>query len=95
MVQLSNISQAAGVIPRRRNFGDRFGRVVHCFVNREKSFDRFRQARELHGDFRYQRERAFGADEQAGQIVAGRIERRAAEAHEFAGGKHDGRAPRT
>ena len=42
-------------------------------------FDRFGQARKFHRDFRHEAERAFGADEKPGEIVAGRIERGAAQ----------------
>ena len=57
-----------------RDFDDRFGGVVDAIENREQSFHGFRQARKLHGNFRDESERAFRADEKAGQIVAGRIE---------------------
>ena len=66
-----------------------FGGVVESLENCQQSFHGFRQAREFHGDFGDQRERAFGADEQTQQIVAGRIERGAADADQFAGGQND------
>ena len=70
--------------PARGDLGDRFGGVVDRIVNREQRFHRFRHARQLHRNFRDQCERAFRADEKPGQIVSGRIERGAAEAHQFA-----------
>ena len=65
----------------RGDVHDGFGGVVHCVENRQQRFHRFRKARKLHGDFRDQRERAFGTDEKAGEIVTRRIERGAAQAN--------------
>src|SRR5580658_4170511 len=62
-----------------------FRGVVHGLENRKKRFHRLGIARELYGNFGDEGERALGADEKAGKIVTGRIERRTAETHEFPG----------
>ena len=73
----------------RGDFDDRFGGVVDFVKNGEQRFYGLGQAGELYGDFRNEAERAFGTNEQSGQIVAGCIKRRTAETDEFAGGKHN------
>ena len=49
--------------------GDGFAGVVHGFENGEESFDGFGLAGEFDGDFGDESERAFGANEEAGEIV--------------------------
>jgi hypothetical protein len=72
----------------RGDVDDGFGGVVESFKNSQKSLYGFGKAREFYGDFGDERESAFGADEKSQEIVAGGVERGAADADEFAGGKH-------
>ena len=66
---------------------DGFGGVIDRIENGEKCFDGFGLARKFDGDFGDQGEGAFGADEEAGQVVAGRFAVFAADADDFAVGE--------
>ena len=68
---------------------DGFGGVVHGIENGEKGFDGFGLAGEFDGDFGDERERAFGANEKAGQIVAWSVALRAANADDFSIGENE------
>ena len=71
------------------NVGHGFARVVDGFENGEKRFDGFGFAGKFYGDFGDESERAFGANEEAGEIVGARIALLAADADNFAGGEHE------
>jgi len=62
--------------------------VIHGVEDRQQRFDGFGFARKLDGDFGDQGERAFGADEEAGEIVTESVTVFAADPHDFAIGKH-------
>ena len=70
------------------NIHDSFRGVVHGVENGKKGLDSFGLAGKLDRDFRDERESAFGADEEAGQIVARGIALRAADANDFAVGEN-------
>src|SRR5262249_14433912 len=63
--------------------GNRFGGVVDGCENGEQRFDGFRLARKLYSDFRDEGERAFGTDEEAGEIVGARVTLLAANTDDF------------
>jgi hypothetical protein len=65
------------------------GGIVDGFENGEKRFHRFGLARKFYGDFGDQGERAFRADEKAGEIIAVRVAVFAADANDFAAGKDE------
>src|SRR5262249_59084409 len=67
--------------PRRRGLVDRV-------EDREHRLDGLRLLEDAHDDPRGDPERALGADEDAGQVVAARVARLAAEPHDLAVG-HD------
>ncbi len=69
--------------------GDAFGGVVHSFENGEKCFDGFGLAGQLDGDFGNESEGAFGADEEAGEIVGAGVALFAADANDFAVGEDE------
>ena len=71
-----------------RDLDDGFRRVVERVVHREQRFHRLRLAHQSHGDFRDERERSFGADKQAAQVVARSLDALAADAHNFAVGQN-------
>jgi len=73
----------------RGDVGDGFAGVVHCFENGEERFDRFGLARQLDGDFGDESERAFGADEETGEIVGAGVALLAADADDFSVGRED------
>ena len=73
----------------RGDVGDSVGGFIDGIENGEERFDRFGLAREFNGDFRDERERAFGADEKAGEIVAGSIAVFTADARNFAVGENE------
>ncbi len=61
------------------DFRDGIGGVIHRIEDRYHRFDGFRQMDNTHNDLGDDAERAFGADQQARQIIAGRILRPAAD----------------
>jgi len=61
-----------------------FRGVVYGIENGEKRFDGFGFAGELDGDFGDESQGAFGADEEAGQVVTGCVALRIADANDFA-----------
>ena len=79
---------------RRDNAGadDATYRVAGCFNRVEEGqqrLDRLRLAHDPHGDAGDDAEGALGANEQAGQVVAGGVEQRTAEMHQVAVRQHD------
>jgi len=72
----------------RGDFDDGFGGSVNAIVDGEEGFDGFWRVREADGDFGDESERAFGADEKAAKVVAGRVERFAANANELCVGQN-------
>src|SRR6266850_3125352 len=58
--------------------------IVDRIENGKQCFHGFRLARELDGDFRDEGECAFGANEQAGEVITGRVAVFAADADDFA-----------
>jgi hypothetical protein len=69
--------------------GDRFGGIIDGIEYGEKCFHGFGLARKLYGDFGDQGERAFRADEEAGEIVTGRVAVFASDANDFAIGEDE------
>ncbi len=65
----------------RRDLGHRVGAIVHGVVDREQRLHQLRLAHQAHGDLGDQHHGAFRARQQAGEIVAGRIQRLAADGH--------------
>src|SRR5262249_35579177 len=59
------------------------------FENGEKRFDGFGLARELDGDFGDESQRAFGADEEAGEIVGAGVALLAADADDVSVGEDE------
>jgi len=72
----------------RGDLGDGLGSVVHRLEDREQGFDRFREARQPHDHLCHDAERSFRADQDACQIVAGRVENLAAGVDQLAVGEH-------
>src|SRR6266576_917549 len=68
---------------------DGVGGIIHGIENGEKCLHGFGLAREFYGDFGDEGERAFRTDEQAGEIITGRVTVRAAEANDFSVGKDE------
>ena len=68
---------------------DGVGGIIHGIENDEKCLHGFGLAREFYGDFGDEGERAFRTDEQAGEIITGRVTVRAAEANDFSVGKDE------
>src|SRR5207244_1180757 len=62
---------------------DGVGGIIHGIENGEKCLHGFGLAREFYGDFGDEGKRAFRTDEQAGEIITGRVTVRAAEANDF------------
>jgi hypothetical protein len=73
----------------RGDVGDGFGGVVYRFEYGEQRFDRFGFASQLDGDFGDESERAFGADEEAGEVVGAGVALLAADAYDFSAGGED------
>ena len=73
----------------RGDVGDGFAGVVHGFENGEERFDGFGLAREFYRDFGNETERAFGTDEEAGEIVGAGVALFAADADDFAAGENE------
>ncbi len=69
--------------------GDGFTGVVHRFENGEECFDGFGFAGEFYRDFGDESERAFGADEETGEIVRASVALLAADANDFAAGEDE------
>jgi hypothetical protein len=69
--------------------GDGFGGVVDGVEDGEERFDGFGLARKFDGDFGDERERTLGADEEAGEVVRGRVALLAADADDFAVGENE------
>jgi hypothetical protein len=69
--------------------GDGFGGIVDGIENGQKRFHGFGLARKLYGDIGDQGKSAFRADEEAGEIVAGRLAVFAADANDFAIGEDE------
>ena len=69
--------------------GDGFAGVVHGFEYGEERFDGFGLAREFDGNFGDESESAFGADEEAGEIVGAGVALLAADADDFAAGEDE------
>ena len=59
--------------------------VVERVENCEQGLHGFREARELHRDLGKQSKSAFGTDEQAGQVVARRIEGGTSDSNQLSG----------
>jgi hypothetical protein len=72
----------------RSDGGNRIGRIVDGVENREQRFDSFGDLGELDRNRGYDRHRAFGSDEQAGQIVAAGIHGLATHVRDAAVGQH-------
>ena len=68
---------------------DGVGGIIHGIENGEKCLHGFGLAREFYGDFGDEGKRAFRTDEQAGEIITGRVTVRAAEANDFSVGKDE------
>ena len=68
---------------------DGVGGIIDRIEDGEKRFHGFGLARKLYRDFSDQGERAFRADEEAGEIVARRVAVPAADANDFAAGEDE------
>jgi len=68
---------------------DGFRGIVHRIKYGKKGFDGFGLAGELYCDFGNQGKSAFGADEEASQVVTGRVSLRVANTNDFAVGKNE------
>jgi hypothetical protein len=73
----------------RGDVGDGFAGVVYSFEDREKRLDRFGLAGEFDGDFGNESKRAFGADQEAGEIVRAGVALFAADADDFTIGEDE------
>ena len=80
---------SGGCDAARGDVGDGFGGVIDGFKNGEKRFDGFGFAGKFDGDFGDESKRAFGTDEEAGEIVGAGITLFAADADDFAGGENE------
>ncbi len=80
---------------RRRNdsrgsdIDDGLGRAIHLIKDREQGTHRFARAHEAHDDFGDDAHGSFGTDEDAAEIIAGRVRSFAAEPNDRAVVEHD------
>ena len=88
MASVSIISMAAGSMPARDDVADRLAGFVGGVECGQQRSDRLRALDDAQDHLGDHAERSFGADEHAGQIVAGRVQRGAAQLHQLAVREH-------